>query len=62
MKPTDLILYRQPSLQVMLPLGGLARQTQALDEKMRGEVVAVLARLLIEAASASSVEEADDDA
>lgn len=62
MKPTDLILYRSLSLQRMLPLAALASQAQALDEKTRGEVVAVLARLLIEAASASSGEEVDDDA
>lgn len=60
MKPTDLILYRSLSLQVTLPLGALARP--GLDEKVRGEVVAALARLLLEAARPSSAVEVDDDA
>jgi hypothetical protein len=38
MKPTNLILYRPSSLQVMLPFGALSRL--ALDEKTRSEVVA----------------------
>lgn len=60
-KSTALILYRRPSLQVALPLC-TALTRPSLDEASHAEVVAALARMLLEAAGAASDAEVDDDA
>jgi len=56
---TALIPYRPLSLQVVLPLGGLTKPE--LSERIRNEVIAAVARLLLEAAGATKGGEADDD-
>ncbi len=60
MKSTELSLYRPLSLQVTLPLFE-ALSSPAPDERVRREAVAVLARMLLEAAGAVSSVEVDDD-
>jgi len=56
-----LILHHRPTMQVALPLCAALRRT-TLDDASRAEVVAALARMLLEAAGVSSDEEVDDDA
>jgi hypothetical protein len=58
---TALIVTRRQPLQVALPL--LPTQARPrLDEANRGEAVAALARLLLEAVGAARDTEADDEA
>ena len=56
----ELSLYRPLSLQVTLPLFEVL-SAPTPDERVRREVVAILARLLLEAAGAARSGEVDDD-
>lgn len=58
-KTTALTVYRMPPLQVALPLS-MSLFTPTIDERQRAEVVAALARVLLEAAGVGSAEVHDD--